>query len=67
LSKFISDSVNTHGLTIDQILDMVIRDTDVNVDGVISLEEFSQELLGRWDTNPGTISCSTVSIIYLNL
>lgn len=47
-------SANSHGLTIDQILDMVIADTDVNpTDGVISLDEFKMELLGRWDTNPG--------------
>jgi len=49
--QFIHDSVNNHGHTLDDIVRMVVGDTDVNGDGFVSYEEFQRELLGQFDVD----------------
>ncbi|XP_052806301.1 uncharacterized protein LOC128235530 [Mya arenaria] len=51
-------NANTHGYTFDQIVQIVLTDTDSDADGFISLQEFQVELLGQFDLNNDGIVAS---------
>ncbi|KAL3856946.1 hypothetical protein ACJMK2_011652 [Sinanodonta woodiana] len=40
---------NSHGLTLDQVIDRVVADLDKDHDGVITQAELNQEMIARWE------------------
>ncbi|KAL3856948.1 hypothetical protein ACJMK2_011654 [Sinanodonta woodiana] len=45
----VASSQNSHGLTLDQVIDLVVTDLDKNHDGIITKLELEEELVTRWE------------------
>ncbi|KAL4222654.1 hypothetical protein ACF0H5_018696 [Mactra antiquata] len=51
-------------VTLNQVANLVVADTDTNLDGVISVEEFKTELLSKWANDPNAVSVTQQQFVH---